>query len=99
MRVHGISLDVFSNRIGPLISVAVTVLSIDLPLARLAGEIRAHHYSREGTALSLADCLLLASAEKEDRIASADGAVIATAQTLGIAVIPLPDSRGRRPVG
>jgi hypothetical protein len=48
-------------------------------------------------ALSLADCLLLASAEPDDEIATADRAVIEIARKLEVPVIPLLDSRGQRP--
>lgn len=96
MRRHAISQEEFLERVGPLVDVTVDGLPIDIPVAQWAGEIRAAHYSRGRVALSLADCLLLASAEGNDEIASADAAVLKTAEKLGIGVIPLLDSRGRR---
>jgi PIN domain. len=96
MRRHAISQEEFLERVGPLVDVTVDGLPIDIPVAQWAGEIRAAHYSRGRVALSLADCLLLASAEGDDEIASADAAVLKTAEKLGIGVIPLLDSRGRR---
>ncbi len=72
-------------------------LPIDIPTAQRAGEIRAEHYARVRAPLSLADCFLLASAEGEDKIATADRAVIRVAEQLGIGTIPLLDSQGRRP--
>jgi predicted nucleic acid-binding protein len=65
------------------------------PLA--AARTRARHYRARGSALSLPDCILLASAGPGDTIATADRPVIAAARAEGIAVVPLPDSRGRRP--
>lgn len=97
MRRHAISRNQFIERVGPLIDERVVGLAIDVPVAQRAGEIRAADYDRDGTALSLADCLLLASAGHDDEIATADAAVIATAEKLGIGVIALPDSGGRRP--
>lgn len=96
MRTHAISRDQFLERVEPLVDTTLDGLPIDIPVAQWAGEIRAAHYARDGAALSLADCLLLASAEDEDEIATADTAVIRAAEELGIGVIPLLDSRGRR---
>lgn len=97
IRRHGISEEEFLERVGPLVDVAVAGVPVGVPVAQRAGGIRASHYSRERAALSLADCLLLASAEGDDEIATADAAVIATASKLGIGVIRLLNSRGRRP--
>lgn len=73
------------------------MLPLDFGVAWRAGEIRAAHYRRKSTALSLADCVLLASAGPENEIATSDRAVAATARKLDIAVIPLLDSQGGRP--
>jgi PIN domain nuclease of toxin-antitoxin system len=63
-----------------------------------AGAIRAEHYHRQTRALSLADCFLLAAAAPgEDTIATADPPVAAAARSLGIELIALPDTTGRRP--
>jgi predicted nucleic acid-binding protein len=97
IRRHAITEEEFLERTGPLVDVSVAGLPVDIQLAQWAGDIRAAHYSRSRSALSLADCLLLASAEEEDEIASADSAVIRVARELDIGVIPLLDSRGRRP--
>ena len=43
---------------------------------------------------SLADCVLLAAAGDEDRIATADSDVLAVAVELGIETIELPPSSG-----
>lgn len=87
---------ILSERLGPLIDESVAVVPVDLRIAWRAGELHATHYHRASSALSLADCLLLASAGPDDKVATSDGAVIATAKKLGIDVIPLRDSRGRR---
>jgi predicted nucleic acid-binding protein len=63
----------------------------------LAARLRARHYRARGSALSLSDCILLASAEAGDAIATADRPVLAAARAEGIDTIPLPDSRGRMP--
>jgi predicted nucleic acid-binding protein len=97
IRRHAISQEAFLERVEPLVDVAVADLPIDIEVAQWAGEIRAAHYARDGMALSLADCMLLASAEGDDEIATSDAAVIETAGKLGIGTIPLLDSQGRRP--
>jgi PIN domain nuclease of toxin-antitoxin system len=97
IRRHAVTEERFLARVGPLADVMVVGLPVDIPLAQWAGDIRAAHYSRKESALSLADCLLLASAENEDEIATADPSVIRIARALDIGVIPLLDSQGRRP--
>lgn len=86
-----------AERLGPLIDESLSVLALDSETARRAGELRAAHYHRKTAALSLADCVLLATAGPDDEIATSDRAVAKTARKLGIGLIPLPDSRGRRP--
>jgi predicted nucleic acid-binding protein len=97
MRRHQISPREFQERVSPLLEESLLGLTIEIGTAQRAGEIRADHYKREGAALSLADCLLLASAGRGDEIATADGAVIAVARKIGVDVVVLPDSGGRRP--
>lgn len=97
IRRHAITEERFLAKVGPLTDVTVLGLPVDIPLAQWAGDIRAAHYSRRESALSLADCFLLASAEDGDEIATADPAVLRIARELDIGTIPLLDSRGRRP--
>jgi predicted nucleic acid-binding protein len=97
IRRHAITEEKFQERTAHLVGVNMVDLPIDIQVARWAGDIRAAHYSRLEAPLSLADCLLLASAEEEDEIATADSAVIRVARALDIGTIPLLDSRGRRP--
>jgi len=97
MRKHQVSQPSLSERLGPLLDEALTVLAVDQRTAWRAGELRAAHYHRVDSALSLADCLLLASAGADDRIATSDRAVAATAHRLGIGLVPLLDSNGERP--
>lgn len=96
-RRWGSSPEEVAKELGPLVDESVSVLALDPQTAWRAGEIRAAHYHRKTAALSLADCVLLAAAGPEDEIATSDRTVAATARKLGIGLIPLPDSRGRRP--
>lgn len=97
IRVFGADPPALSERLGALIDEVLPVVPADQRIAWRAGELHATHYHRSRMPLSLADCLLLATAESDDEIASADSAVISTASKLGIATIPLLDSRGRKP--
>jgi predicted nucleic acid-binding protein len=97
IRRHGIDRERLGETLNPLLTESVAVLGVDASLAWRAGELRARHYDRKTAALSLADCVLLATAGQDDEIATSDGAVAVTASLLGIDVIPLLDSSGRRP--
>jgi predicted nucleic acid-binding protein len=97
LRKRRVEPDAMSERLGPLIDEAIPVVETDRTIAWRAGELHAEHYDRKRAALSLADCILLATAGSEDEIASSDAPLVAVARKLGIGVIPLPDSRGRRP--
>ena len=81
----------------PLIDASLGIVPVENRIAWQAGEFRAAYYSRGHSDLSLADCLLLAAAGSNDKLATADGALAGVASTLEISVIPLPDSKGNRP--
>jgi PIN domain nuclease of toxin-antitoxin system len=97
IRRNGVQPDDVADHLGLLIEASLGVLAIENEIAWQAGELRAVHYRRSNADLSLADCLLLAAAGLDDEIATSDPAVIATARTLNLTVIPLPDSNGNRP--
>lgn len=86
-----------AEKLAPLLSEVVSVPAVDRAVGWRAGEIRAGHYRRGNSALSQVDCLLLATAGTDDRIATADAALADVALDLGIGVIPLPDSSANRP--
>lgn len=55
-----------------------------------AADLRARYYHRQHSALSLADCCLVAVATPADRVATADPAVLRMATAEGIGTIELP---------
>ena len=55
-----------------------------------AASLRARHYRRRRTEISLADACLLAVATPVDRVATADPAVLQVAEAEGIVVVELP---------
>ena len=69
-----------------------------LPDARNAAAIRARYYQRTQSPVSLADCACIAKALSQlADLATTDSALASVANSLGIQVIPLPDSNGRLP--
>ena len=61
----------------------------------LATSLRADHYHRTRAAVSLADCICVATAISLDTdLATTDSALAAVARAAGVEVIALPDSAG-----
>lgn len=85
------------DRLEPVIDASLGIIPVENRLGWLAGELRGVHYARGSEDLSLADCILLAAAEPDDRLATADRGVAAVARELEVSVILLPDSKGNRP--
>jgi predicted nucleic acid-binding protein len=75
---------------------SLTLVAVDERLARDGASLRARHYHRTRSALSLADCVLLAAASGA-ALATADAPLARAARGEQIEVHALPDSRGRRP--
>ncbi len=74
----------------------IAVVGPDVGIA--AGQLHARRYDRKTSPLSMADCVALAtSAAVGEPIATSDPALAAAAPLEGVAIIPLPDSTGRRP--
>lgn len=74
------------------------VAPIDASIGIAAGELHARHYDRKTSPLSMADCVALATAAAlGEPLATSDKPLAAEAQAEGVAVIPLPDTSGRRP--
>jgi PIN domain nuclease of toxin-antitoxin system len=97
-RVHRIDARTVRNIIEPLILAgSLDVAAPPVDAAWTAARVRTAYYTRRGRALSIADCFLLAAAERGDHVATADPVVADVARAEGIRVIALPDSSGRRP--
>jgi predicted nucleic acid-binding protein len=89
-RVHDLPVPRASEVIEGLFAGSLSVVHLDEHLARRAAEVRVEHYHRARSPLSLADVILIASAQPGDRIATADPDVLATAANLGIETVELP---------
>ena len=93
-RKVGLAHEGVAEVIDPLLQGPIVPIPVDVGLARRAAQIRTVHYHRRRRDLSLADCVLLAAAGDEDRIATADSDVLVVAAELGIETIELPPSSG-----
>jgi PIN domain nuclease of toxin-antitoxin system len=97
MRLYGWTPTDTSEQLGQLVGKHIRVVALDEGVAWRGAVIRARYYHRDTCELSLADCVLLASAEPDDSVATSDPAVAAVARAEGIGLIALPDSSGKRP--
>ena len=73
----------------PLFGGWLAAVPLDAPTARGAAEIRARHYHRSARPISLADAVLIASAGRSHRIATADPHVLAVAAIEGLESVAL----------
>lgn len=90
-RLYDLSVGRAMEVVEPLFEGPLSVIALNLELARRAAEIRARHYHRSRCPISLADAVLIASAKAGDRIASADPHVLAVTETEGLEPVELPE--------
>jgi len=96
-RVYGIAVERTRSAVELLEQATdLRVCAVERSHAWRAAELRSKHYHRTRRPLSLGDCLLLAMVGEQDKVATSDPHVLATANEEQIAWIALPDSRGRR---
>ena len=97
LRETGIEAADLDSLLSTLVGELVSVRPLDERTARRAGRLRARHYHRRSSPVSLADCILLATAGADDSIATSDGVLLRAAASEQISTVSLPDSSGRRP--
>jgi PIN domain nuclease of toxin-antitoxin system len=97
VRRIGLTAEAVDAHLQPLLDGVLAIRDLDRERAQQAGVLRAQLYRRRTAELSLADCVLLASLDQGDTVATADPPLARAARRLGHTVTPLPDSRGRRP--
>jgi len=98
IRQAGYSEEAVDVSLESLMAGGLAVVPMDGSLGRLAGRLRARHYDKRTTALSMADCVALAtSVTLRATLATADPSLAAAARTEGVTVLGLPDSNGKRP--
>lgn len=97
VRVHGVPAVRLEEAVGGLLAAGLAMVHTREETPWIAARLRVRHYRPRGSALSLPDCFLLATAQAGDSIATADRPILAAARAEGIDTIPLPDARGRMP--
>lgn len=97
VRRVGLDPEAVDTHVRPLLDESLALRDLDRERAARAGLLRAQLYRRRTVELSLADCVLLASLDEGDAVATADPPLARAARRLGHTVTALPDSRGRRP--
>jgi PIN domain nuclease of toxin-antitoxin system len=97
VRRVGLDPETVDAHVQPLLYGSLALRELDRERAAGAGLLRAQLYRRRTAELSLADCVLLASLEDGDTVATADPPLARAARRLGHTVTALPDSGGRRP--
>jgi PIN domain nuclease of toxin-antitoxin system len=89
VRVVGADARTLESALSGLVAGPIDVMSVDEASAWRAATIRARHYHRKERDLSIADCILIATAGPGDTIATGDADVEATAHSEGIDVLRL----------
>lgn len=89
-RVYALPISRTTELLDPLFEGPLTTVTLDSAIARSAAEIRAKHYHRSLRPISLADAVLIASAKRADRIATADPHVLAVAEAQERESVALP---------
>ncbi len=98
VRTHSLRVDACDRALELLFAGGLEVYPPDADTARLAGLLRARHWNGRDRAVSLADCVILATAMlHREPVATTDRALLAVARAEGHPVIALPDSTGRKP--
>jgi PIN domain nuclease of toxin-antitoxin system len=97
-RVHGNEPEAVHERIEWLVAGGLEVAALDASLALTAGALRARRYARRTCEVSLGDCCAATlAATRGLKLATSDQHLTDVARAERIALIALPDSKGRRP--
>lgn len=97
-RIHGLDQHALRKAVDPILGETLAIIVSSDAEAWAAAALRSAHYNRRSSALSLADCLLLAHATLTgEAIATSDAPLAEAARAEGLDVEPLPDSSGSRP--
>jgi len=89
-RVRGLPIKRTLEILEPLFDSSLQTMSLDIAVARRAAEVRTKHYHRSSRPMSLADAVLIASAQRDDSIATADPDVLAVARAENLKTVALP---------
>jgi predicted nucleic acid-binding protein len=73
----------------PLLDASLRRIDVGFPVVETAVRLRAKHYHRERRPLSLADCICVAAAGSDGKVATADEAMLAVAKAVAVGTVPL----------
>ena len=93
-RVHGVPPESAAESVDRFLDEVARPVPVTRALALTAATLRARHYHRKHRDVSLADCIAIATALPDARVATSDAGVAAVARAEGLEVILLPDSHG-----
>jgi PIN domain nuclease of toxin-antitoxin system len=98
VRVKSFRREQVDHAIGWLRAGGLEVVPTDDAIGLRAGELRSRHYHHQRAAVSICDCVALATASVlAQGLATADPALASVARAEGTKLVPLADSQGRRP--
>lgn len=98
VRLKGWSYESLDTGLALLESAGLAVVPADESIAREAGRLRANNYRKQACAVSLADCVAIATSKQLGAdLATSDPPMARVARDKGVKVLALPDSRGQRP--
>lgn len=97
VRVRRLDLDAVEAKLVPLLATVLRVVTVGEAEARRAASVRLAHYHRQRAPLSLADCLLIASASLLGAaLATSDALLASIADREGVRVLKLAAEARRR---
>lgn len=96
-RRRGVPVDSVVAQVDALLGQSLSVIAIDAAIGKRAGRLRAEHYDRSTSPLSLSDCVLVACASARDSVVTSDRALATMARAEGLQVTGMRDSKGNRP--
>lgn len=98
IRAKGRNQDAVARSLAKLERAGVRLVPVSAELGVLAGELRARHYHRVRSSLSMVDCVAAATTLTEKvPLATSDPALAAVVRAEGGEVHPLPDQHGNTP--
>ncbi|MGL5867341.1 MAG: PIN domain-containing protein [Dermatophilaceae bacterium] len=98
VRVWKFDADDVHGDLALLAQAGMQIIPVSADEGLAAGRLRASHYHRERCAVSLADCIAVASALARQRpLATADPALAAVVRAEGGTIVPIASSSGATP--
>lgn len=95
VRTRSQRVDAVNDQVSAFIAGGLEVVPVDEEIGRLAGVLRSRHWDSRRRPVSMADCIVLATAMTvREPLATSDRPLIAAARAEGHPIVALLDSRG-----